>query len=189
MRILKTAALALALGASGSAMAATDGLVGTTSTGTFTASINIPPPNVSQVQVLGLDDFNFGSVANTQVTNPTPILQYFCINRSDVGDVVISFEQPNGSTPTLRGQIGSSGGNIPLDVEITDPAGLVLRYFNLNAGQAYVLGQSGAGCTSGSVNPVAHSLYLAPKTVPPSGAATPYSGNFSSTFTLIASPL
>jgi hypothetical protein len=193
MKNLKTAALALlaatALAAPGVTWGATDGTLGATSTGTFNASINIPSSNVSQVQVLGLDDFVFGTAANTQTTNVTPIEQYFCVNRSDSGDVYLSLEQQGGTNTfaTLAGQSGSSGGNITVAINLKGPSGASLGGFILNSNQRIVAPQSGAGCTTSSGSSVAHLLILAPKTVPILGPAILYSGNFSSTFTLIAS--
>lgn len=64
MKLFRIAALATLTAMSGSAMAATDGLLGATSTGT--AIINIAKGNA--VQITNLDDINLGAQGNLTAT-------------------------------------------------------------------------------------------------------------------------
>ncbi|MBK8630225.1 MAG: hypothetical protein IPN84_08475 [Sphingomonadales bacterium] len=85
-------AAALAMMVPGAAMAATDGDPGATSTGSFSATLNVQPPTGVTVQVVGLDDYDFGTVTttNTAGTNVSGLGQRFCLLRSDAGDVRVN---------------------------------------------------------------------------------------------------
>ena len=88
-------ALALSFVAPGGAYAATDGTPGSTSTGTFTATVTASVPVGNLVEVAGLEDLIFAPVlisptgnsgAQTASTN-------FCLARSNEGDVQVTVFQ------------------------------------------------------------------------------------------------
>lgn len=93
MQTIKTGIAALAaltLAASSAAFASTNGTVGPTSTGTFSAGFNVIAPPVADVQVYGLTDF-------VQAISPgfsTTYSQYFCVTRSETGPVSLTITAP-----------------------------------------------------------------------------------------------
>ena len=192
MTMMKTLSVSLAilsLGTSGAAMAATDGALGATSTGSFTTTLNVVPPTGTQVQVLGLDDVDFGTV-NTSLTLGTDIgtspMQAFCLNRSDSGPVRVSFSQLGvgaGNSLRLIGPVGQ----IPLTLGLFSPVnGAIGNGAGVSTDSPIDVAQSGSGCTSSSPLGTAHGLQVSPSLLP-SFATTALSGAYIATFTVTVS--
>ena len=185
-----TAALSiLSLGASGAAMAATDGTLGTTSTGTVNVAFTIQPPAGTQIQILGLDDFDFRTLLTSNNSGTTVPSQsgYFCINRSDVGLIFITLSQSgsiSGFKPVARESVDSNTDGffetLPLDVSVIDPNG---NSRSLLVGDTARFAQSGASCTAASSSGTAHRLDIAPAPLP-SYTTKALTGAYSGTLTL-----
>lgn len=94
MKIFKAAALALVLGASGTAMAA-DGPLGPTSSAQMNVWLTVVPNTDNYVQIVGLDDQAFPNVtAGTQIQQT--LVEYFCLNKNTPGNVSLKV---TGSVP------------------------------------------------------------------------------------------
>jgi hypothetical protein len=186
MKTLKIAALTLALAASGAAMAATDGTLGTTSTGSFNASLQVNAPAGTQVQVFGLDDFAFPAVTGGITTNtPVPAIeQPFCLNRSTAGNVLVTISQ-TGNAGSFNLNDGA-GHTLNLSMVVTSPVGSGGSSTGPANGGQFTVPQSNAGCTAASNNTVAHTLRLSPGTVLSQTGGQAY-GNFSGAFTVLVS--
>jgi hypothetical protein len=111
MSVLKTAAAAMALAIPGIATAATDGTLGATSTGSFTASLTVAPNTDNFVQIVGLDDIAFtGLVAGFEGPIGAQVT-YFCLNKNTPGNVKLTADKPSGGlspgeyTPQLNGPV------------------------------------------------------------------------------------
>lgn len=187
MKFLKTAAVALALIAPVTAHAATDGTLGTTSTGSFNASLQVNAPAGTQVQVIGLDDFTFPAVTGGITTNtPVPAIeQPFCLVRSTAGNVLMSITQPGNATASYNLSDGA-GHTLSLSMVVTSPVGSGGSSTGTNNGGTFAAPPSNAGCTVASNNTVAHTLRLQPGTVVSQNAGQAY-GNFSGAFTVLVS--
>jgi hypothetical protein len=186
MKSLKLAALALALATPGIASAATDGTLGTTSTGSFNASLQVNAPAGTQVQVLGLDDFTFPAVTGGITTNtPVPAIeQPFCLSRSTPGNVLVTISQTgNAGSYNLN---DGAGHTLSLSMVVTSPAGSGGSATGTSNGGAFAAPPSNAGCTAASNNTVAHTLRLSPGTVLSQTGGQAY-GNFSGAFTVLVS--
>ncbi len=137
MRILKTAAMALALAMSGLAQAATDGTLGATSTATFNASMAVTDPTQPSVQISQLQDWSLGTFTKDELTTAQIGFTdggYFCVAANNLSAAKIVFDQPNvifntdiGAELALVGPIrsGTNSGNaqVPLRLWIaTDPS-------------------------------------------------------------------
>lgn len=188
MKVLKTAAMALALGVSGAAMAATDGALGTTSTGSLNASIQIVPPAGATVQVLGLEDVNFGTVHTSSTANTIvpSFQQYLCFNRSDAGSINVNFIQSGHSVNqalALNGPVAP----LPLYFILNDPNGVMLA--SASGSHATIVGTapSGSNCTASSGAGTAHSLSIGLYDLPTNSASQALAGNYSGTFTILLS--
>jgi hypothetical protein len=97
MKSLKLAAAAMALAMPGMAMAATDGTLGATSTGSFNASLTVTADTSNYVQIVGLDDIAFtGIVAGFSGASPVQTI-YFCLNKNTPGNVSLNIDQPSAS--------------------------------------------------------------------------------------------
>jgi hypothetical protein len=136
MRRFLTAAAALALVVPGSAMAASDGTPGATSTGNFQVSMTVvSAAGGPSVQVSELDDFVLGSLTQTDLNVPQSVgAERFCVTRSGTGSVSprITFSQPGvgtfnsdiGSNFALVGpaRAGTTSGYamVPIEVQISD---------------------------------------------------------------------
>jgi hypothetical protein len=138
MRRFLTAAAALALVVPGSAMAASDGTPGATSTGNFQVSMTVvSAAGGPSVQVSELDDFDLGGLVTQSDLTFTPFAGYvqpFCLTRSGTGSVSprITFSQPGvgtfnsdiGSNFALVGpaRAGTASGfaQVPIEVQISD---------------------------------------------------------------------
>jgi hypothetical protein len=183
-------AAALAMIVPGAAMAATDGSAGTTSTGSFSATMNVQPPAGVTVQVIGLDDFDFGTVTttNTAGTSVNPITQPFCLLRSDAGNVRVNIVQTNvasGQSSFGLEAANPSGTNdrVPLSLVINNPGGGGVGMSN-NAPQNF--SQSPAVCTTSSVAPDAHTLQIGPSTLPAANTLA-LTGTYTALFTMTVS--
>ena len=189
-KIIAAAALIAAI--PGMAFAATDGTLGATSTGTVNVAINVQPPAATQVQVLGLDDFDFGTVqtSNTAVTAITELSDKFCLNRSDAGNVLVTLSQTgvaSGNSARVQEGIDSNTDGvfetINLGVAIYDPDD---SGYGFGIGTTENLVQSGPSCTAASGSGTAHTLVIAPVSLP-SFNTSALTGDFSGTLTLTVS--
>ncbi len=187
MKFLKTAALALALIAPVAAHAATDGTLGTTSTGSFNASLQVNAPAGTQVQVFGLDDFTFPVVTGGITTNtPVPAIeQPFCLTRSTAGNVLVTISQPGNVSAGYNLNDGA-GHTLSLSMLVTSPAGSGGSATGPTNGSAFAAPPSNAGCTAASNNTLAHTMRLSPGTIVSQNAGQFY-GNFSGTFNVLVS--
>ncbi len=190
MSALKRIAMALALAAPGTAMAATDGDLGPTSIGAFNASLQVNAPVGTQVQILGLDDASFGGVtgATTFATAILPIEDTFCLNRTTPGNVLLTISQTGNSDSAFNLNDGA-GQNVPFRIflyppDVVNNSGL----FEVGNGAPRPTMQSVAGCTAASSNTIAHRLGLIPPIVRSQNDGQTY-GLFSGTFTVTVSPL
>lgn len=180
----------LAMMVPGAALAAVDGSPGATSSGSFNATMTVEPPTGVTVQVLGLDDFDFGTVntTNTAGTSVGVITQPFCLLRSDSGDVRVNIAQTNfapGQTSFALESTNPSGPNdrVPVSLVINNLGAGGIGMSN-NAAQNF--SQSATGCSSSSSSPTAHTMEITPSTLP--GADTfRLSGAYTGQFTITAS--
>jgi hypothetical protein len=190
VRIFLKGVAALAIMAPGAAMAATDGQPGATSTGSFSATLNVQPPAGVTVQVIGLDDFDFGTVAttNTAGMSVNALVQPFCLTRSDAGDVRVTVAQTNfapGQTSfaMLKSEANSQADRVPFSMVINNPGGGGIGMSN-NAPVNF--SQSAAGCSTSSASPTAHTMTISPSSLP--GANTlALSGAYTAQFTMTVS--
>ncbi len=192
MKFLANAAMALALSIPATAMAATDGTLGPTSTGIFGATLTINDSNVTHVQILGLDDIAFGTVDAAVGEIPNPLASgdnWVCLKRSNPGLVRLTVSQTIAGVPGF-GMISSIDSNgdgildrVPIALLLTDVAGR--REEILANGEALPpFAPSPASCTtasSGTNN--AHKLVLV---LPAQSDALP--GNYSATFVALLAP-
>lgn len=175
---------ALLLATAFPAHAATDGTLGPTSTGTFTASLEVTGSS-DQVQVIGLTDFDFGSItaSATQITPVPPQIDRLCFNRSGPGNVLVTVNQTNGSGGSGT-TLSNGSSELGLNLAIIDPGPGTGR--TMANGAAVSMVQSGAGCTISSDQDIAHSMLLTPQPIPPASSAT--SGVFTGQFTITVAP-
>ncbi len=176
MKNLRMAALALALGASGTAMAATDGALGDTSTGTFSASITITPDTSNYVQIVGLSDHIIAPIS-IQKTSDTQSIDPFCMLRNTAGSLTITVSQ-DGNTGIFN-MVDQSNSNVILPQ---------LALFNQGTGGELLNGvpkvtfNSAADCLTTNETTQHTSLFF---TIPaPNGDPTKV-GNFSGTFSVL----
>ena len=109
MRRFLTAAAALALAVPGSAMAASDGTPGATSTGNFQVSMTVVgAPGGPSIRISELDDFALGLVTLDLTIDGIATFEWFCLTRSGTGELSprITFSQPGVST--FNSDIGSN---------------------------------------------------------------------------------
>lgn len=179
----RRAAAALALLAlPAPAFAAGNGQLDATSEASFKVDLNIAPPIGTRVQIIGLDDFNFGEIA-TSATGNTPIPQqskFFCLNRSDAGSVQVTISQPGVGLGDNYRLAGAGGANIALRILVGTP--------DFGLGEAlpstsFLLPQSVLGCDANSGIGVAHGLIVGPADVAGNNTI-PRSGLFTGTFTV-----
>ncbi len=190
MRKFLMSAATLAMMVPGAAMAANDGTQAATSTGNFTATLNVQPPAGVTVNVIGLDDFDFETVTttNTAGTNVSPITRPFCLFRSDAGNVRVNVVQtnfaPGQSSFGLEAASPSAPNDrVPVSLVINNPGAGGIGMIN-NAPQNF--SQSAAGCSTSSTSPTAHTMTISPSTLP--GANTlRLSGNYTGQFTITVS--
>ena len=192
MKSLRMAALALALGASGAAMAATDGLVGTTSTGTVTVNLTVSPPIGAQVQIFGLDDITLPSF--TRVAGQVSVIgsadDYFClVNHNDIGNprVFVKLSQDGvvaGDVFRLNGAGGKSA--TISSIAFVAPSGFSDAGY-LASGDEFGLLPSAAGCSVTSTVGVANRILINFADLPANSNLA--DGALSGTFTLLVTPI
>jgi hypothetical protein len=185
IQTLKLATMMVALVLPGVAMAATDGALGATSTGSFNASLQVNAPAGTQVQVLGLDDFTFPAVTGGITTNTAvPLMENtFCLNRSTAGNVLVTISQ-TGNAGSFNLNDGA-GHTLSLGITVYTPN--LASGTGTGNGSQFATAQSGAGCTATSNNTVAHTMRLSPGTVLSQNSGQAY-GAFSGAFTVLVSP-
>ena len=193
MKKFLISAAAMSMFVPGAVMAAADGSPGATSTGSFSATMNVEPPSGVTVQVIGLDDFDFGTVytSNTAGTSVGPVGQTFCLLRSDAGDVRVNIVQTNipaGQSFTLMGTLDVNADavtdNIPLNIVIYNPSIGGGTAMSNNVPQN--IPQSLAGCSVASGGADGHGLSITPTTLP-SADTLALSGAYTAQFTMTVS--
>ena len=165
-------AAALALMLPHAAMAATDGQPGVTSTGSIDVTLTVNPPGATTVQVFGLDDFDFGTVSteNTSVTPIAMATNYFCLLRSDAGNVRVTVVQTNlpaGQSFGLQASVDHNNDGlfdaIPIVMNLVNPQGAARTMSN---NSPVDLPRSAVGCTAASDWHSAHSVQIFPHPLP-----------------------
>jgi hypothetical protein len=118
MSVLKRIAMALALAAPGSAIAATDGTLGATSTGTFDATLTITAP-VSNITIIGMDDIYLGTVIRLpgEALNYITGLDDFCMNYGGYA------EDGSGFPGLMTMQVTQVGGGVNGEYALKGPVG------------------------------------------------------------------
>jgi hypothetical protein len=199
MKKVLMGAAALAMMVPGAAMAAQDGTPGATSNGSFSATLNVQPPTGVTVQVLGLDDFDFGTI-NTATTVQTglgpatvetsvgTIARPFCLLRSDAGNVRVNVVQTNlapgqSSFALLPASPSSTNDRVLVSLSIINPGASGIGMLN-NAPQNF--SQSAAGCSTSSTSPTAHTMQVAPSNLP-SANTLRLEGAYTAQFTMTVS--
>ncbi len=196
MKIYWTAALALSLALPCIAQAATDGTPGSTSTGTFTATVTASAPVGNLVEVAGLEDLIFAPVLISAAGNSgaQTASTDFCLARSNQGDVQVTVFQAgvaDGGPMNLNTSTGGLSPEIrfiPLTAfnvrdGFGDPAASVTT-----SGQTFTTRPRLDACSVGQQTNIDHRISITiPTTV--SAATAGSGGNFSSQFTLIVAPL
>ena len=182
---------ALALGMTAPAMAATDGQLGTTSTGDFTLAIQVNAPPPSQVEIIGLDDVIFTVTTNnsSDSVSSSASFNYFCINRSDAGDVTLRFDQFGGNldtSPVLQGPGSGPASTIEADFTVFDAVG---NQYIVNLGTPFPIARSNLNepCTAASGAGVANRYRFAVPPLPPHSVVA-YEGLYSATMVVTLSP-
>ncbi len=182
MKILKTAALALALVAPGMAMAA-DGPLGPTSSAQMNVSLTVAPNTDDYVQIVGLEDvvftgFTFGA-SNSQQAD-----QFFCLNKNTPGTVSLNITSASpgnaiGGNLYINSLVNGSH-TADLFVALATPAGQNTPANS--AGFSNIVANDPNTCTATSGLGVAHKLSMQVE------ALTFAAGTYSNTFTLTLSP-
>jgi hypothetical protein len=181
MRSLKIAAAAMALAMPGMAMAATDGTLGATSTGTMNVSLTVGPNTTDFVQILGLDDIAFtGFVAGFTGTSDGQ-LSYFCLNKNTLGNVKLTADKPNvGFSP---GEYASQLGNeAMLELRLLSPVNGFTPFSG--DGWAFLPATDPNACNASSGSGVAYTFQAKLRT----GALPLLEGTYSNTLTLTLAP-
>lgn len=189
-------ALALSFVAPGGAYAAADGTPGSTSTGTFTATVTASVPVGNLVEVAGLEDLIFAPVLISPAGNSgaQTASTDFCLARSNEGDVQVTVFQTgidDGSPMNLN---TSGGGPSPAIRFIPLTAFNVLDGFGdpaatiTTSGQKFNTRPRPDACSVGQPVNIDHRISITiPTTVSADTAGS--GGDFSGQFTLIVAPL
>ncbi len=180
MSALKRIAMALALAAPGIAFAATDGTPGSTSTGTFNANVTISPQPATTVEVIGLNDFSFGSYFQGNIV--PELTDFLCLKRSTPGQVSVTI------TSSVAGfNLVSGSQTIQLSVGFINPGSETLETVRA-AGVTKILNRSEVSCDANTADPaIAHRLKLGTHSNPIGSLFQPTS--FSNIFTVLVAPL
>lgn len=189
MILLKTLAVAMTLVLPGMAMAATDGTLGTTSTGTFDATLSLTAPPASQVEVIGLENIDLGiqqlSGQNIPISSGE---RYFCAKRSDAGNVTVNITQSFNNTQgfflisSLDANADGINDKIPLTIYLGD---IVLSSFVLLNGTAQEVSQAPSSCDASSTGlGQAHHILLSS-----TATNTDFAGDYSGSFSVLVAPL
>jgi hypothetical protein len=173
MKVLKTAALAMALAMPGIAMAA-DGPLGPTSSASFTASLSVTPNTSNYVQIIGLDNI----FLQTTMMNDAPTVtgsDWFCVNKNTPGSVAITVTDQSGPFGLHDG----TGHSIPASAEVTHQTGSSVG--SGTGTQTFIVPSSPVGCTSSSTglsNAHKFSIIAVPEAI----------GDWTGTFTVLLQP-
>jgi hypothetical protein len=195
MKKVLMGAAALAMMVPGAAMAAHRWRSGGDEHGSFSATLNVQPPTGVTVQVVGLDDFDFGTVnhdTNTAGTNVSGLGQRFCLLRSDAGDVRVNIVQTNlpaGQNFSLQGSIDSNldgtVDSVAVAVTVFSPTGA--SGIGMSNNSPVNVPQSGPGCTTGTSSfSIAHDLTIEPTTLPDANTLR-LAGAYTAQFTMTVS--
>ena len=168
-RLVKTTLFALGV-ASSSVMAATQGTLGTTSTGTLDITLDID----NLMRVSNLDDINLGTYAGAGNLTGS---DSFCVYRNGAGNYAITM---TGSGAANAFTLANGGNTLPYTVEFVNGGN------NAMTTGAALTGQAGANTTSDtcggtdnvSVNVAVDNADL---------AAAP-AGNYTGTLTIVVAP-
>jgi hypothetical protein len=191
MKQLKIAILTMAMAISGIAHAATDGTLGSVSSGTFVASATASPPVGTQVIVSGLEDLLFAPVIvqNSGSSGAQTVIRPFCIARSTQGDVNVKVSQTginDGKAFNLN--LGGAGPEfIPVTgFSVIQLTGEANNNFPLsNSGASFTMHNPPTSCPQPTT--VARISMTIPTIVGTEFGGA--GGNFSGQFTLLVSPL
>jgi hypothetical protein len=150
MRNLKLTAAVLAFAMPTMALAAVDGTVGATSTGSFGASIVINPNTDNHVQVRGLQDLVFPvtTVSATQQTVGSSSFA-FCLTKNTPGNIRFVVSQVGASGGSFELTNSNSGQKLPLELVYYDNVQTILNT-NLVRDQPYVRVAQAPTCIAGS---------------------------------------
>jgi hypothetical protein len=110
-----------------SALAATDGTLGATSTGTVTLTATVPEPaNPTGARISALSDLNFGDYTGTFRSNNSPFCAYHSspiarLTVSQVGRPTAPFalEGPNNQSIPVILQIAYNGNTVPVQITLS----------------------------------------------------------------------
>jgi hypothetical protein len=147
---LKTTAAALALGLSLPAMAATDGQLGTTSTGTMNVTLHVAPNTNDFVQILGLEDITLNAVKDSAFSDGEVTNQFVCFNKNSPGQLQISASVSSELQPSQLGK--------DIQIVVINPDGITGP--TLHNTPSAVINSSPAGCNVNSGQGAAHGLYI-----------------------------
>ena len=177
-------AAALALMLPHAAMAAQDGPPGATSTGSFDVTLTVQPPVTDQVQVVGLDDVSFGSVGLS--TGQTIVAQqqdFFCLNRTIPGDVLVTFEQMSDPPADASFRMSKDAvSHLPFYIKMYDING---QETAVERGVQFPSPRSMDFCTAATAGPVVgHRIAVTPAPIP---TGTP-NGLYSTTIQITIAP-
>ena len=157
------------------AFAATDGVLGTTSRGTVNISVVAQAPTVPMAQITGLEDFDFGNIANDAPTPPSQTISNICVYMNTQG--TYSME--------LYGEVlqhSFRGSVVPYTATYSDPiSGVSFEYVSGPVSTAPILSQSGfagsgtVGCNLSDLASLEIRLHSIPR--PSAGESDiPYTG-------------
>lgn len=189
MKCSKLAALLLMCVLPGAVHAATDGTLGPTSTGTFTATAQINPPVQQQVQVFGLDDFVFAPVTRVagQTTHVTSVTKRFCINNHSPGGGPISVTVSQTGEAGNFSLKGNNGRSLPLSITLDNPWAMgISRISNFSI---TINGNVDASCTQAALDAGTGNITtitIAPNRIAPDSDAS--DGDLQGQFSITISP-
>jgi hypothetical protein len=189
MKIIQTTAIALALLVPLSANAAVDGTLGATSTGSFSVNMTLTPPPSTQVQVLGLDDIDLGSVpltAGGQLSANFSLVRPFCINRNTPGTIGLKIDggYVNNGFFWIKSAVVDANGffrHVQLNVSLTKLDSSEVNLYKNTIVPGIIPTTS---CTA-TTNAPGAAMFL---TIGPNGSNTYIPGNYSETFTVLVVP-
>jgi hypothetical protein len=158
--------------------AATDGTLGSNSTGTFFANLTVLPPAASSVQVLGLEDI----VLNT--TTASDAVQYVggttsaCLNMTNPGNILVTIAQIDAPTATGTFTLSDGQGHeAALDFTVSSALG---TSYSSASGVWETPADSSANCSPADVY-AGHSISATVEVQPGTASVGALSGQFSLT--------
>jgi spore coat protein U-like protein len=146
-----------------------------TASGSFTFTLNPTLPPGDQVQVVGLDDVKFGTVALS--IGPTIVAQqqdFFCLNRTTPGDVLVTFEQISDPPADASFRMSKDASSyLPMAIKLVDING---QETGVERGVQFASPRSAAGCTEANAGQdIGHLIFVQPEPIPAGTAAGLYS--------------